>query len=84
MWVPVAHSSWSGIERSPFVASGIDSITSDSPRYTDGYLTYTVIFAVNVFQVVALLALAVVVAEGVHALSVVGAEVLPCYTFIDI
>lgn len=48
------------------------------------YLTYTVIFAVNVFQIVALLALAEVAAKGVHTLSVVWAEVLPSYTFINI
>ena len=48
------------------------------------YLTYTVIFAVNVFQIVAILALAVVAAKGVHTLSVVWAEVLPSYTFINI
>lgn len=48
------------------------------------YLTYTVIFAINIFQVVAILALAVVAAKSVHALSVVWAEVLPSNTFIYI
>lgn len=48
------------------------------------YLTYTVIFAINIFQIVAVLALAEVAAEGVHALPVVWAEVLPSYAFIDI
>lgn len=48
------------------------------------YLTYTVIFAVDIFQIVAFLALAVVAAKGVHTLSVVWAEVLPSYTLINI
>lgn len=48
------------------------------------YLTYTVIFAVDVFQIIALLALAVVAAKGVHTLSVVWAEVLPSYTLVNI
>lgn len=54
------------------------------PRNKLVYLTYTVIFAVNVFQIVAILALAVVAAKGVHTLSVVWTEVLPSYTFINI
>lgn len=54
------------------------------PRNKLVYLTYTVIFAVNIFQIVAILALAVVAAKGVHTLSVVWAEVLPSYTFINI
>lgn len=48
------------------------------------YLTYTVIFAVNIFQIVAILAFAEVAAKGVHTLSVVWTEVLPRYTFINI
>lgn len=48
------------------------------------HLTYTVIFAVNIFQVVTLLTLAEVAAEGVHTLSVVRTEVLSSYTFINI
>lgn len=48
------------------------------------YLTYTIIFSVYVFQVVAILALAVVAAECVHALSVERAEVLPGNTLINI
>lgn len=55
-----------------------------TPRNELVYLTYTVIFAINIFQIVAVLALAEVAAEGVHALPVVRAEVLPSYTFIDI
>lgn len=54
------------------------------PRNKLVYLTYTVIFAVDIFQIVALLALAEVAAKGVHTLSVVWAEVLPSYTFINI
>lgn len=48
------------------------------------HLTYTVIFAVNIFQVVTLLTLAEVAAKGVHTLSVVWTEVLSSYTFINI
>lgn len=48
------------------------------------HLTYTVIFAVNIFQVVTLLTLAEVAAKGVHTLSVVRTEVLSSYTFINI
>ena len=48
------------------------------------YLTYTIIFAINIFQIVAILALAVVAAKGVHTFSVVWAEVLPGNTFINI
>ena len=47
-------------------------------------LTYTVIFAVNILQVVTVLTLAEVAAKGVHTLSVVRAEVLSSYTFINI
>lgn len=47
-------------------------------------LTYTVIFAMNIFQVETLLTLAEVAAEGVHTLSVVGAEVFSSDTFINI
>lgn len=48
------------------------------------HLTYTVVFAVDVLQVVTLLTLAEVAAEGVHTLSVVRAEVLSSYTFINV
>lgn len=58
--------------------------TNVLPRSKCVYLTYTVIFAVDIFQIVALLALAVVAAKGVHTLSVVRAEVFPSYTFINI
>lgn len=54
------------------------------PRDKLVYLTYTVIFAVDIFQVVAVLAFAVVAAEGVDALSVEWAVVLPGYAFVDI
>lgn len=47
-------------------------------------LTYAVVLALDVFEVVALLALAEVAAEGVHALPVVRAKVLPSNTFINI
>lgn len=47
-------------------------------------LTYTVIFAINILQVVTLLTLAEVAAEGIDTLSVVRAEVLSSYTFINI
>lgn len=46
--------------------------------------TYTVVFAVDIFQIVAVLAFAEVAAKGVHTLSVVRAEVLASCTFIDI
>lgn len=48
------------------------------------YLTYTVIFPGHVFQVVAILALAVVAAKGVDTLPVVRAKVLACHTLIDV
>lgn len=85
MWVSAAHSSWSGIGRSPVCT--FRSRTDQkcfTPVIELVYLTYTVIFAVNIFQIVAVLTLAVVAAEGVHTLSVVRAEVLPGYTFIDV
>lgn len=47
-------------------------------------LTYAVVLALDVFQIVALLALAEVAAEGVHALPVVRAEVLPSNAFVNI
>lgn len=47
-------------------------------------LTYAVVLALDVFQIVALLALAEVAAEGVHALPVVWAEVLPSDAFVNI
>lgn len=47
-------------------------------------LTYAVVLALDVFQIVALLALAEVAAEGVDALPVVRAKVLPSNTFIDV
>lgn len=55
-----------------------------TPLNNHVYLTYTVIFAVDIFQIVAFLTLAVVAAKGVHTLSVVWAEVLPSYTLINI
>lgn len=85
MWVLAAHSSRSGIGRSlfvPFFRSRIDHKMFLRNKLI--YLTYTVIFAVNIFQIVAILALAVVAAKGVHTLPVVWAEVLPSYTFINI
>lgn len=48
------------------------------------FLTYTVIFAFDIFQVRAFLALAEVAAKCVHTLSVVGAQVLASNTFINI
>lgn len=45
---------------------------------------YTVVFALDIFQVEAFLAFAEVASKGVHTLSVVWAEVLPCDTFINI
>ena len=47
-------------------------------------LTYAVVFACHKFQVVAILALAQVAAEGVDALSVEGTQVLASDTFINI
>lgn len=55
-----------------------------TPPFDVVHLTYTVIFAVNILQVVTLLTLAEIAAKGVHTLSVVRAEVLSSYTFIDI
>lgn len=45
---------------------------------------YTVIFSINILQIEAHLALAIVAAEGVDTLTVVWTEVLACYTFINI
>lgn len=47
-------------------------------------MIYTVIFAFDIFQVRAFLALAEVAAKCVHTLSVVGAQVLASNTFINI
>lgn len=47
-------------------------------------LTYAVVLALDVFQIVALLALAEVAAKGVDALPVVRAEVLPGNTFVNV
>ena len=55
-----------------------------SVRRLSVYLTYAVVFAGHKFQVVAILALAQVAPKGVDALSVVGAQVLACDTFINI
>lgn len=48
------------------------------------YLTHTVIFSVDIFQIVTILALAVVAAKGVDTLSVVRAQVLPSYALVNI
>lgn len=85
--VPVMHSSWSagggaeGAREAAFVSplGGADAVSQTSAQ-----LTYTVVLALDVFEVVALLALAEVAAEGVHALPVVRAKVLPSNTFVNI
>lgn len=48
------------------------------------YLTYAVVFAINVLQIEAVLALAEVAAECVHTLPVVRTQVLSSYTLIDV
>lgn len=48
------------------------------------YLTYTVIFAIDILEVVAVLAFAEVAAKRVHALSVVWAQVLSGDTLVNI
>lgn len=55
-----------------------------SPPNKRVHLTHAVIFAVNIFQIVAILTLAKVAAERVHALPVVWTEVVPSNTFINI
>lgn len=82
--MPAAHSSRSGKLKKPICT--LRSRTDHTCLLVDKcvYLTYTVIFAINIFQIEAILALAVVAAKGVHALSVVWTEVFPSDAFINI
>lgn len=84
MWVSSAHSSRSAIRKILLVLSKASLIADISPYNIPCRPTYTVIFAVDVFQIIAILALAVIAAKGVHTLSIVWTEVLPGYAFINI
>lgn len=86
MCVPVVHSSWSARSaRSSVRTSAEWRCSCESVLGVElDQLTYAVVLALDVFQIVALLALAEVAAEGVHALPVVRAEVLPSDAFVNI